>query len=55
VTLTLLLEGFIALEGSGAAVFTPAPGGVLGTVLFTLIGLGVYLQRTRAARRKVSF
>lgn len=55
VTLTLLLEGFIALEGSGAAIFTPAPGGVLGTVLFTLIGLGVYLQRTRAARRKVSF
>lgn len=48
-TLTLLLEDLIAFKGSGEAIFTPGVGGVLSTVLFTLIGLGVYLRRTRAS------
>jgi len=53
-TLTLLLEDFVAFEStdnkhpSGEAIFTPGMGGILGTVLFTLIGLGAYLRRTRA-------
>ena len=48
-TLTLLLEGFVAFKGTGEAIFTPGVGGILGTVLFTLIGLGIYLRRSRRA------
>jgi len=44
-TLTLLLEGFVGFPGSGEAIFTPGMGGILGIVLFTLIGLGVYRRR----------
>jgi membrane protease YdiL (CAAX protease family) len=45
-TLTLLSEGFIAFEG-GEALFTPGMGGILGTVLITLVGLWVYRSRAK--------
>lgn len=48
-TLTLLLEGFIAFQGRSKAIFTPGMGGILGTVLITPVGLGLYLRRTRAS------
>jgi len=48
-TLTLLLEDFVAFKGSGEAIFTPGVGGFLGTVLFALVGLAAYLRRSRRA------
>jgi membrane protease YdiL (CAAX protease family) len=47
-TLPLLAEGFVAFEG-GEALFTPGVGGILGTVLITLVGLWVYRSRAKDA------
>jgi len=47
-SLTLLVEGFVAFRGSGEIVFTPGMGGIVGTVVVTLIGVGVYRRRVRA-------
>jgi membrane protease YdiL (CAAX protease family) len=47
-TLPLLAEGFIAFEGA-EALFTPGVGGILGTVLITLVGLWVYRSRVKGA------
>ncbi len=48
-SLTLLTEGFVAFQGSGEVLFTPGMGGIAGTLLVTLIGVGLYRRRARAS------
>jgi membrane protease YdiL (CAAX protease family) len=48
-TLPMLSGGFVAFAGgAGEAVFTPGMGGILGTVLITLVGLWVYQVRVKS-------
>jgi membrane protease YdiL (CAAX protease family) len=48
-TLVLLVDGFVSMKSSLEAVFTPGTGGLLGTLLLTLLGLWVY-RRNRTAK-----
>jgi membrane protease YdiL (CAAX protease family) len=49
-TLVLLVDGFVSMDGSLEAIFTPGMGGLLGTLLFTLIGVWMYARRRRSER-----
>jgi membrane protease YdiL (CAAX protease family) len=45
ITATLLLNGFIKLNGWLGVVFSPGNDGLLHALLFTLVGLGLYQYR----------
>jgi len=47
ITATLLLNGFIKLNGGLGVVFSPGNDGIIHAILFTLIGLGLYQYRVR--------
>ena len=48
-TLTLLADGFVAIKGSGQALFTPGFGGLLVAAMILVVGIWVYLHRTQAS------
>jgi membrane protease YdiL (CAAX protease family) len=45
ITATLLLDGFVELQGALGVVFSPGNDGILHSVLFALIGVGLHLYR----------
>ena len=47
ITVTLLLEGFVELEGTLGVVFSPGNDGILHSALFALIGVSLYQYRRR--------
>jgi membrane protease YdiL (CAAX protease family) len=51
ITATFLLDGFVELEGALGAVFSPGNDGVVHSVLFALIGVGLYRYRMRNVPR----
>ncbi|MGB7538484.1 MAG: CPBP family intramembrane glutamic endopeptidase [Anaerolineales bacterium] len=54
VTQTLLLNGFIKLNGGMGILFSPGNDGILSSILFGLIGVGLYLYRVRKTRREAA-
>jgi membrane protease YdiL (CAAX protease family) len=51
ITATFLLNGFIELQGVRGIVFSPGNDGILHSVLFALIGVGLYQYRKRRTPR----
>lgn len=51
ITATLLLDGFVALQGLRGVLFSPGNDGILHSIVFALLGLALYRYRaSRAAR-----
>jgi membrane protease YdiL (CAAX protease family) len=51
VTQTLLFQGFIKLNGGLGILLSPGNDGIVCCILFGLIGLGLYLYRTKKTNR----
>jgi membrane protease YdiL (CAAX protease family) len=51
ITATFLLNGFIELNGLPGIILSPGNDGILHSILFTLIGIGLFLYRTRNVSR----
>jgi membrane protease YdiL (CAAX protease family) len=49
VTITLLLEGFVELRGALGVIFSPGNEGILHSIIFALIGVGLVYYRRRLA------
>ncbi len=47
ITATLLINGFIKLNGGVGVVFSPGNDGIIHALLFTLIGIGLYQYRMK--------
>jgi intracellular septation protein A len=52
VTLTLLLEDFVAVNPASEIWFTPGGFGILGIALVLLAGLGLHIYRIRRNRER---
>jgi membrane protease YdiL (CAAX protease family) len=54
ITQTLLFNEFIKLKGGLGVVFSPGNDGILHSILFALIGIGLYIYRTKKTPREGS-
>jgi len=51
-SLPLLSDGFVTLRGGAGVLLSPGTEGILFTLLFALIGVGLYQYRTRSVGRR---